>query len=241
MIEIIGGVLFQWDTGRSVKVTGTNASHIHFANPGDTKAVAMQLDSEELKIPDYLFQTGKQLCVYAVLDGVTVEKKVFHVTKRERPEHYVYEDDQRNYIFELVSMAEKAADEAVSIAEDLRDALDRGEFVGPKGDAGPAGPAGPQGPQGPQGPKGNDGTMTFEDLTDEQKASLKGEKGDRGPQGIQGVQGIQGIQGEPGEKGEKGDTGAAGYSPVRGTDYWTASDIAEIKSYVDEAILGGAW
>lgn len=45
-------------------------------------------------------------------------------------------------------------------------------------------------------------------------------------------------------KGEKGDTGAAGkdgYSPVRGTDYWTDADKAEIKSYVDEAILGGAW
>lgn len=30
-------------------------------------------------------------------------------------------------------------------------------------------------------------------------------------------------------------------APVRGIDYWTDSDIAEIKSYVDEAILGGAW
>lgn len=29
--------------------------------------------------------------------------------------------------------------------------------------------------------------------------------------------------------------------PVRGNDYWTAADIAEIKSYVDNAILGGAW
>lgn len=44
-----------------------------------------------------------------------------------------------------------------------------------------------------------------------------------------------------GAKGDKGDTGAAGYSPVRGTDYWTSADIAEIKSYVDEAILGGEW
>lgn len=35
--------------------------------------------------------------------------------------------------------------------------------------------------------------------------------------------------------------GADGYSPVRGIDYWTDSDKAEIKSYVDEAILGGAW
>lgn len=29
--------------------------------------------------------------------------------------------------------------------------------------------------------------------------------------------------------------------PVRGSDYWTEEDIAEIKAYVDEAILGGAW
>lgn len=35
--------------------------------------------------------------------------------------------------------------------------------------------------------------------------------------------------------------GEAGYTPVRGTDYWTDADKAEIKSYVDEAILGGAW
>ena len=39
----------------------------------------------------------------------------------------------------------------------------------------------------------------------------------------------------------RGATGAAGTTPVRGTDYWTAADIAEIKSYVDDAILGGAW
>jgi hypothetical protein len=32
-----------------------------------------------------------------------------------------------------------------------------------------------------------------------------------------------------------------GATPVRGTDYWTEADKAEIKSYVDEAILGGAW
>ena len=35
--------------------------------------------------------------------------------------------------------------------------------------------------------------------------------------------------------------GGAGYSPVRGKDYWTEADKAEIKSYVDNAILGGAW
>jgi len=29
--------------------------------------------------------------------------------------------------------------------------------------------------------------------------------------------------------------------PVKGEDYWTDQDKAEIKSYVDEAILGGEW
>ena len=84
--------------------------------------------------------------------------------------------------------------------------------MGEDGEKGDTGEAGAQGPQGIQGPAGADGA--------------KGDKGDPG---------------EKGEKGDKGDTGDAGYSPVRGTDYWTAADIAEIKSYVDEAILGGEW
>ena len=40
-----------------------------------------------------------------------------------------------------------------------------------------------------------------------------------------------------GSKGSTGATGVAGedgYTPVRGTDYWTADDIATIQSYVDE-------
>lgn len=32
-----------------------------------------------------------------------------------------------------------------------------------------------------------------------------------------------------------------GYTPQREIDYWTEADKAEIKTYVDEAILGGAW
>lgn len=33
--------------------------------------------------------------------------------------------------------------------------------------------------------------------------------------------------------------GLDGYTPVKGTDYWTSSDIAEIQSYID-AQIGGA-
>jgi len=97
-------------------------------------------------------------------------------------------------------------------------------------------PRGQTGKTGAKGDKGDKGD--------------KGEKGDRGEQGLQGIQGLQGVQGEQGiqgEQGPKGDTGAPGadgkdgYTPVRGKDYWTDDDKAEIKAYVDEAILGGAW
>lgn len=122
MIEIIGTELNQWDTGRSVSVTGIDASHVHFANQGDSKAVIMELANSQALIPDYLFQTGKQLCVYAVANGATIERKMFSVQKRERPENYIYKDDERNYIYELISNAEEAAEDANLAAENANNA-----------------------------------------------------------------------------------------------------------------------
>lgn len=75
----------------------------------------------------------------------------------------------------------------------------------------------------------NGTTLTVTSASGTSSANLKGDKGDAGEKGADGA------------KGDKGDKGDAGYSPVRGTDYWTAADKAEIKSYVDEAILGGKW
>ena len=42
----------------------------------------------------------------------------------------------------------------------------------------------------------------------------------------------------------KGDPGVDGYTPVKGTDYWTETDVSNIinecKSYIDSELLGGA-
>lgn len=38
-----------------------------------------------------------------------------------------------------------------------------------------------------------------------------------------------------------GADGKDGYTPVRGIDYWTEEDKEEIRTYVEEAILGGEW
>lgn len=117
MIHNVDPQLSQWDVGRSVEVSGTNATHVHFANQGDSKAVKIEIKEGSAKIPDYLLQTGKTLIAYAYLDGVTLESKSFSVRKRPRPEDYVYEDDQRNYIYEWISSAEKAAAAANEAAD----------------------------------------------------------------------------------------------------------------------------
>lgn len=117
MIEIIGTALNQWDVGRSVKITGFEVEYAHFANKGDSKAVVVGVVDIDAKIPDFLLQTGKELCVYAVKDGITLESKTFYVKKREQPENYVYEDDKRNYIYELITDAERAIEDAIIAAE----------------------------------------------------------------------------------------------------------------------------
>ena len=68
---------------------------------------------------------------------------------------------------------------------------------------------------GPPGPKGDKGDpFTYSDFTQEQLAAL------RGPEGPQGIQGQTGPQ------------GPAGYTPIKGTDYWTDADKQEIINAV---------
>jgi hypothetical protein len=130
-----------------------------------------------------------------------------------------------------------------TLIDTIQTKLDNGEFNGRDG------VDGKDGQDGEKGDKGDKGD--------------KGEKGDKGDKGDRGEQGIQGIQGAKGEKGEKGDTGANGlngkdgkdgtngqdgYTPQRGTDYWTNADIASIEqycaNYIDTNItqvLGGSF
>ena len=118
MIRVVDTALYQWDTGRYV-TTDIEADHIHFSNKGDSKAVIMELADSKAKIPDYLLQTGKQLCVYVVRNGITVESNVFSVNQRERPENYVYDEDQRNFVYALIAdvqAATEAANQAAAVA-----------------------------------------------------------------------------------------------------------------------------
>lgn len=86
------------------------------------------------------------------------------------------------------------------------------------------GDKGDKGDTGESGADGADGKSAYQIALDngfvgsqsEWLASLKGDKGDKGEKGDTGEQGIQ------------GERGANGKTPVKGTDYWTASDKSEI-------------
>ena len=127
---------------------------------------------------------------------------------------------------------------------------------GPEGPRGLKGDTGPQGAAGPQGDKGE--AFTYADFTPEQLAGLtgpqgpRGLKGDTGPQGRKGDTGAPGKDGPPGAVGKTGPAGPAGATggqgpagpqgpkPVKGVDYWTASDRQELVDAVlsRQSIIG---
>lgn len=78
-------------------------------------------------------------------------------------------------------------------------------------------------------------TITLSDGSSTTTVPLKGLDGKNGKDGEQGIQGL------PGRDGIDGINGQDGYTPVKGTDYWTETDINDIKQhcsdYIDENYL----
>lgn len=54
-----------------------------------------------------------------------------------------------------------------------------------------------------------------------------------------GLVGPAGPQGPKGDTGDTGPQGPAGHTPVKGTDYWTAADKAEMVADVIAALPDG--
>lgn len=95
---------------------------------------------------------------------------------------------------------------------------------GPQGEAGPQGRIGPQGPQGKTGPRGASPIVTATQTAAGVTIVITDE---------QGTTTTTVHNGAPGESGAKGDDG---YTPVRGTDYWTEDDKATIVADVLNAL-----
>ena len=63
--------------------------------------------------------------------------------------------------------------------------------------------------------------------------------GPAGPAGQTGPQGPAGKDGEIGQTGPQGPVGPAGYTPIKGTDYWTDADKQEIINAVIASFTDG--
>lgn len=105
----------------------------------------------------------------------------------------------------------------------------------------------PEGMPGEQGPKGDPMKIDATGTTDELSQYNGEPKGfsflatDTGMVYIKNSD-TSGDWSDPvGFQGPAGKDGEDGYTPVRGTDYWTEEDISTIKNYVDEAIINGEW
>lgn len=232
---------YQWDKGQRLLLHGVEAgTRVDFARCGQNKAASVYAYSEGgavyCDVPDALLMEPDHVHGYVYLvdgnRGETAREFMLPVLRRPKPEDYVEPEDVliwhdlQQQIDELKKngAGKPGADGKSAYEIALENGFEGTEaewLESLKGDTGPAGPQGEKGETGDAGPSGP--------------------QGETGPQGPQGETGPQGPQGETGPVGPQGPAGADGRTPVRGTDYWTDADKAEIKAYVDEAILGGAW
>lgn len=86
--------------------------------------------------------------------------------------------------------------------------------------------------QGPEGPKGKDGQDGFSPTATVTKEGSVSTLTVTDKNGTTSVKILDGVGGEGGEGGTE-------YTPVKGVDYWTDEDKAEIKQYIDTELLGG--
>lgn len=243
MFKILDGrdELFQWDINRQIIVSDASIDAVHYSNRTDDSALVVEVKEKNglrvADIPNILLQESWDINVYGYCDGYyTKQAARIKVNPRTKPESYVYtETEVLNYntVMEKVNTIENNIGEAVNdyliknpVVVDLSNyytksqvdaAIDAVELT-----PGPQGPQGPEGPEGPEGAPGKDGQ--------------DGAPGPAGPAGKDGAPGQQGPQGEPGAPGAPGQDG---HTPVKGTDYWTETDKAEIVADVIAAIPGG--
>lgn len=106
MITLVGGNLYQWDTGRVVSVVSDNGSiihEVHFTTNAMTFAYVVKTRVENAatycSIPNILLQQSNDIYCYEVKENSageeSVSTKVFPVQKRNRPEDYTYTEQEQ--------------------------------------------------------------------------------------------------------------------------------------------------
>lgn len=189
MIKIVPdkeGRLTQWDLNRKVIVTGyEGVAEVHFASPGDDHgAYVVKLVDGQAEIPNILLTMAGTINVYVYPADRTVFATALWVMAREKPDDYVYTEnevlDWRTLDEKIGDLAELTTTARENLVAAINEAATKGMasiymrvaegYIEYSGDG-----------------------VNWKQLI--AVAELKGDKGDKG---------------DPGANGEKGDPGAAG-------------------------------
>lgn len=217
---------------------GLDKTAVFQAGPdGESMSVILDLDGtceipwEVLKTPKIRLQCG----VYGTKDGNILLPTIYADMGQIHPG--VNTDAEADPTPGLYDQILNAANEAVNIANSVREDADSGKFIGeqgPQGEIGPQGPEGPEGPMGPPGPKGDDGDTPYAGengnwwIGDKDTGLIvsnpdgggpqgpRGPQGETGPQGPQGIPGPDGPQGPAGPQGPQGEQGEQGIQGLQG-------------------------
>ena len=134
-IEVIDGVLYQWDIGRKIKITtDEEISEVHFSFFNDKEALVVEPKEADgiitADIPNILLQSGEPIVTYISIcsdeDERTITYRHLHVNERPKPTDYVYTETECLTVKDFVDKA-------------LMEAKESGDFKGDKGDKGDAG------------------------------------------------------------------------------------------------------
>ena len=213
------GALWQWDTGRRVKITdGNDVKQVHYQNKCFGRSVDVDVGADGTAvIPDELLQDWHPLTAYAYVTddagGFTKVQGDFAGPKRARPSDYVYTPTDQMTLQSIQRQIGDLADLTTEAKTNLVSAINEAARTG--------GGAGSMDLRVADGyiQYSRDGGITWTNLI--AVADLKGAdgaQGDTGPQGPKGDTGAQGAKGAIGATGPAGPPGPAGGPGKDGAD-----------------------
>lgn len=89
-IRVEGGAVWQWDTGRVVSVGRAGAGVVHFARPGASEALAVEVSGGRAEIPNQLLAEPGPIACWTWDGSRTTASAVIPVVARPKPSDYVY-------------------------------------------------------------------------------------------------------------------------------------------------------
>ena len=233
------GALWQWDTGRRVKITdGNGVKQVHYQNKCFGRSVDVDIDTDGTAIiPDELLQDCHTLTAYAYVTddtgAYTMVQQDFIVHKRAKPAGYVYTPTDQMTLQTIQRQIGDLADLTTEAKTNLVAAIN---------EAARSGGAGSMDLRVADGyiQYSTNGGSTWQNLI--AVAELKGAdgaQGDPGPAGPAGPVGPQGPAGAPGKDGAGMDITGATIGQIAKIAAVDASGVPTAWSPVDMPTGGG--